>query len=261
MKNIIKSIVYEILHSKLLLRMYLLFLGLYVFVAIINIDTGEGAGKTSGMLADGGALVYEIPIFVLALVVGVICGEDYKDKVANYEVLSGHSRKRIFLARSLFAIIAASVSCLVISFIPLIAGNIYAGWGNKLVLGDVVSRYLLLIFPYMRLAAFLVVITFVVKNHYAMMAIGFFIMEASIVMAELTNKANVYISIYNMKMLTSFDSWNIYNTDPVEGIIEYSSYNSSLNSEMVIGTIVVSLALTAFYLFLGYALFRRDELS
>ena len=49
--------------------------------------------------------------------------------------------------------------------------------------------------------------------------------------------------------------------DPAQGIVNYSSYSSGLTSELVVGTIAVSLIMTAFYLFMGYALFRRDELK
>ena len=261
MKNIIKSIVYEILHSKMLIRTYLLMLVLQVLIAVLNLNNSFGASDTSTLLADGGIIVYEFPIFMLALIVGVICGEDYKDKVANYEVLAGHSRKSIYLARSLFAIITASVLCLILSFTVMIAGLLMEGWGNVLNFGDVVTRYLLLIFPYMRLAAFLVVITFLIKNHYIMMAIGFMIMMFGVALSDMLGMSNVYISIFNFKLLTSYESWNIYNTDPVRGIVEYSAYNSSVSPEMIIGTIVFSLAMTAFYLFMGYALFRRDELA
>ncbi|MBO4864693.1 MAG: hypothetical protein J5517_10015 [Eubacterium sp.] len=263
MKNIIKSIVYEMLHSKMVIRLYVLFMLLQALVVILNAEVSpvSGVKETSMVLSDGGVLTYEFPIFILTLIVGVICGEDYRDKVANYEVLSGHSRKSIYLARSLFAIFSAAALCLILSFIPLIAGNLYMGWGSTLKLGDVVARYLLLFFPYLRLAAFLAMITFLIKNQYIMMALGFLIMFGSTLLSDLLGASNYYVSIYNFKMLTEYKSWSIYNIDPVRGLIDYHAYDSSLTSGMVIGTIAVSLAMTAFYLIMGYALFRRDELS
>ena len=70
MKNIIKSIVYEILHSKMLIRTYLLMLVLQVLIAVLNLNNSFGASDTSTLLADGGIIVYEFPIFMLALIVG-----------------------------------------------------------------------------------------------------------------------------------------------------------------------------------------------
>ena len=198
MKNIIKSIVYEMLHSKMVIRLYVLFMLLQALVVILNAEVSpvSGVKETSMVLSDGGVLTYEFPIFILTLIVGVICGEDYRDKVANYEVLSGHSRKSIYLARSLFAIFSAAALCLILSFIPLIAGNLYMGWGSTLKLGDVVARYLLLFFPYLRLAAFLAMITFLIKNQYIMMALGFLIMFGSTLLSDLLGASNYYVSIY-----------------------------------------------------------------
>ena len=69
------------------------------------------------------------------------------------------------------------------------------------------------------------------------------------------------ISLFNMNALMDYKGWNIYNLDPSIGIVEYNSYNSAIPAGLVVGTIVVSLLMTALYIFIGYALFRRDELS
>lgn len=262
MKNIMKSILYEVLHSKLLIRIYLLFILVQALVGILNINTGSQVPTVSNMVADGGLIAYEFPLFVLALIVGTIVGEDYRDKVANYEVMSGHSRKSIFLARSLMATFLAAFACSVLTFIPMLAGSVFADWGNTLVMRDVVIRYLLMFFPFLRLAAFLTVLTFIIKNNYVVMAVGFgMIFVNSFISEMMKNSKGFFISLFNLKLLTSYDGWNIYNVDPQAGVVNYSSYISSVSTKLVIGTIAVSLLMTAFYLFMGYALFRRDDLN
>ena len=263
MKNIMKSILYEVLHSKLLIRIYLLFILVQAFIGILNLDAFHPEQPTvSNMLADGGYIAYEFPLFVLALIVGTMVGEDYRDKVANYEVMSGHSRKSIFLARSLMATFIAAFACSVLAFIPMLAGSVFADWGNTLVLKDVVIRYLLMFFPFLRLAAFLTVLTFIIKNNYLVMAVGFGMMFVNSMLSEmLKNNENFFISMFNLKLLTCFDGWNIYNVDPQSGVVYYNSFISSVSPKLVIGTIAVSLLMTAFYLFMGYALFRRDDLN
>ena len=120
MKNIIRSIGYEILHSKMLIRIYICMMLVMILLGLLNVGIDDQMSGASGMLADNPVMSYEFSIFIIALVVGIICGEDYKDGVANYEVLSGHSRLSIFLARSLFGIITSSILAMVLSFIPMI---------------------------------------------------------------------------------------------------------------------------------------------
>lgn len=176
--------------------------------------------------------------------------------------MSGHSRVSIFLARALMAIGVAAILATVLSFVPIVFGNAVFKWGNKLVLSDVVIRNLLLFFPYVRIAAFMVVLTFLVKNPYVIMASGFVMMMGGSILGDMMqNGSNVFISIYNMKLLCTYDGWSTYNLDPVKGIVEYNAYNSSVTTSLVLGTIIVSLLMTAFYLFMGYALFRRDEMN
>ena len=262
MKNIIKSIWYEIRRSKMLIRMYIFFVLIQILITFLNVGDAVTPGHTSGMLADNPSITYMLQIFILGFMVAIICGEDYKDKVANYEVLSGHSRISIFMARGLMAILVGAVATTILSFVPMITGIIIDGWGDKLVLRDIIVRQLLFFFPYLRLAAFLAVLTFLVKNPYIIMGVAFLICDASVLLGQmLSHSKSFFVSIFNLSLLTSYDGWNIYNLDPSKGVVQYYAYNSGVSSEMVIGTIVVSLIMTAIYLFMGYALFRRDELG
>ena len=258
MKNIMKSIGYEIVHSKMLIRLYILFIALMILVTVLNT---ESTG-ISGMLAENDTLPYEFQIFIVAIVVGIICGSDFPDKVANYEILSGHSRKSIYLARAVMAICTAAILATILAFVPMVVGNAVFTWGNKLVLSDVIIRTLLLFFPFARIAAFMVVMTFIVKNPHIIMASGFVIMIGVGVIGDMTgNKGSFLISLYNMKLLCSYDGWSTYNLDPIKGIVEYYAYNSAVTASLVRGTIGVSLLMIIFYLFMGYALFRRDEMN
>lgn len=257
MKNIMKSIEYEIWHNKMLIRIYIFFIFMMGLVAVLNVEEGG----TGAMLAENPTITYEFSIYIIALFVGVICGEDYKDKVANYEILSGHSRISIFMARSLMSIFTAAFLATVLGFVPVIVGNVYAGFGDSLKLIDVIIRQLLFFFPYMRLAAFLVVITYLTKNQYIIMASGLVIMIGSSILADILRLKGVFISTYNLELLVDYKGWDIYNVDPVKGIVEYHSYVSTVTPNLVVGTILVSLLMTAFYIFMGYGLFRRDELN
>lgn len=262
MKNIMKSIWYEILRSKLMIRIYIIFILFIVLTTVLNVGDSVQEGHTSGMLAGNPNITYEIQLFVLGFVVALICGEDYKDKVANYEVMSGHSRISIFFARSLMGIIAGTIMAEILSFVPIITGILIDGWGSELVLSDILIRHLLFIFPYLRLAAFFALLTYLVKNPYVIMAAAFLIATLSVlIIGMVEHSKSFFVSLFNFVLLTNYDGWSIYNLDPEKGIVKFFSYNSSVSSEMIIGTIVVSLIMTGIYLFMGYALFRRDELN
>lgn len=258
MKNIIKSILYEMWHSKLFFRLYILMIIVMALVGVLNLD----GGPVSLALAENPGISYEFGIFIAALVCGIICGEDYRDKVANYEVLSGHSRESIFFARSLLASLSAAVLSTLLAFIPMIAGLVAGGWGDKVEFSSMILRLLLLFFPYLRLATFFALVTFIVKNHYIMMAVGFATMMITTILSEMMkDSGNFSMSVFNMKYLLTFDSWNVYNLDPKVGIVEYQSFSSAMPSGLIGGTIVVSLIFAVIYLLVGYALFRRDELN
>ena len=262
MKNIMKSIWYEILRSKFMIKIYILFVLVMGLTTVLNVGDSVQKGHTSGMLAGSPNLTYFFPLFMVGFIVAVICGEDYKDKVAHYEILSGHSRISIYLARTLMGIIVGSVLTLVLSFIPILVGIMIDGWGNKLILSDVIVRHMLFFFPYVRLSAFIAMLTFLIKNPYIIMAISFVITDFGMLVIDiLASKASLAVSLFNLKLLTEYDGWSIYNLDPHQGIVQYFSYDSSVSSGMVIGTIVVSLVMAGLYLFMGYALFRRDELN
>ena len=262
MKNIMRSIWFEILRSKLMIRIYVAFIIVMGLIAVLNINIDTKDTGASGMLASNPAIIFEFPIFILAFIVGTICGEDYKDKVANYEVLSGHSRKSIFFARSLMGVSVGAVLATILCFVPIIVGTMIGGWGDELIFSDVIIRLSLFIFPMLRLAAFFALLTFLIKNPYIIMAVGFVVSMTPTMFIEMfSHTKSIYISIFNMALLTKFDGWSIYNVDPQVGIVEYNSYISSVSPGLVIGTIAASLVMTAFYLFMGYALFRRDELN
>ena len=262
MKNIMKSIWFEILHSKLMIKIYVAFIIVMGLIAVLNVNIDTQKTGVSGMLASNPEIIYQFPIFILALIVGTICGEDYKDKVANYEVLSGHSRKSIFFARSLMGITVGAVLATFLCFVPIIVGTMIGGWGDELILSDVIIRCLLFIFPMLRLAAFFALLTFIIKNPYIMTAIGFVVsMSNSLLSGMFSHSKSIYISIFNMALLTKYDGWSLYNVEPQGGIVQYHSYISALSPGLVIGTIAASLVMTAFYLFMGYALFRRDDLN
>ena len=259
MKNIIKSLCYEAFRSKALIRITVLYTLVAGLITVLNINEDKGFSGTSGMLAENPDITYLLGILFVGVIIGFLTGQDFGDKVINYEMMSGHSRKSIMLARGVFGAVVTAAVLTLISFVPMLVGNIMSEWGDSLRLSDVVVRQLLFFFPFLRLSAFIICIMFIFKNQYVVMASGYFlIMFVNLVKAF---PKSFYSSFSNLELLTSYKGWHIYNIDPAEGIVEYSSFNSNLDFRMVFGTITVSIIMTAFYLMLAYAVFRHDDVS
>lgn len=259
MKKLIKSILFEVVRSKLLLIIYPLLFALMILLGLINAPEST----VSGMYISDSSLFYTFPLAAVAAIVGIVICPDYRDKVGNYEILSGHSRISVYLSRVLCAIIPAAFLAYILTFLPLVSGIIVAGWGEKLVFSDVLARQLLFIFPFLRLAAFSACLAFVIKNEYVMLATGFVISIGSLSITSLFEEvsSSVFISVYNLNYLMSFDTWSIYNLSPTKGIVKYSSATGAIDPKMIVATITVSSAMTLIYILIGYALFRRSEMN
>lgn len=258
MKNTLKSIFYKLAGTKLLVA---LFIALAVLMMVLCV-MGAKNGQTSGMYVANSFYMIMFPVIMVGVIVGVICCSDRKDKVANYEILSGHSREQFYFTRFLFSVLPAAFLAYVLSFVPMIFGNLIYGWGDRLVFSEVLTRQLLCIFPLLRLAAFFVCISFLVRNEMLVIAAGFgtsFVMPMMFSFFPKASKS-VFISVYNLNALMAFKNWEIYNVTS-SGIVEYKTGVSTIEPNMVIGTIAVSLVMTVVYMILGYGLFRRSDME
>ena len=264
MKNIIKSVAYELKKTKAIRVTFIVGLLFMLLEGLLNIDTTSSnmAHNASQLVADISVSNIMVLIFIAAVLVGYMCCGDFRDKVVNYEIMSGHSRAQVFISRFIPAVLVSAFLVTVLQFSVMLPGIIMYGWGNAISLGDVIIRNMLIFFPIMRICAFLVIISFIVKSQYLMMAVGYgvFTFLGFIQQLEI-DRLNFVTGFSNINLLCDYSGWSTYNLDPVDGIVKYISYNSSVTSGMIIWTIVVSLLVTAFYMFVGYSLFRRDELN
>ena len=264
MKNIIKSVAYELKKTKAIRVTFIIGLLFMLLEGLLNIDPSDNTmpHSTSQLVAEFSGSNIMILTFIAAVLVGYMCSGDFRDKVVNYEIMSGHSRREVFISRFIPTTLVSAFMITVLQFSLMLPGAFIYGWGGTVSLRDVIVRDLLLFFPIMRICAFLVIISFIVKSQYLMMAIGYGMITFFGLLEQLEiNKSSFVTSISNINMLFDFKGWSTYNLDPVDGIVQYTSYNSAVSSGMILWTIVVSLLVTAFYMFVGYSIFRRDELN
>ena len=263
MNNIIKSMIYELRKSRFVLVLFLVIAAANVLVTVLNISANTfNEATTSAMLSEAKNTTFLFAEFFVIAAVGIIIGSDFKDKVANYELMSGHSRIQVYLARSVFAVILSALLGTVLAFVFLVTGNIFFGFGGRLVLSDVILRTFLYLFPFLRVAAFTVILTFTIKNQYVVMGIGYGIETLnSVFSGVVSDHDNLLTANFNLNLLADYDGWSVYNLSSTDGIVNYACYDSSLSSGAIVGTILVSVIVMVVYLIIGYGLFRRDDLN
>ena len=259
MKNIIKSLCYDVVRSKSFIRIVAFFMIIMGLLTFLNINLDGDVPGTSGMIVSNADLTFLMGILFVGIMIAMLTGEGFADKTSNYEVMSGHSRISVIMARGAFGAVVSALILTAASFIPIIVGNVFYGWGDALRLGDVIIRQLLFFFPFLRLSAFVVSMLYIIRNQYVIMALG----NALLLFVNLVPhiQKSYFSSISNLELLTAYEGWSIYNLDPAKGVVEYVAYDSSIDSKMVIGTIAVSMVMTAFYLILSYAVFRLDDID
>ena len=174
MKQIIKAELYQLKRELLL---YVILVGLLVlFFLTCTVANTSGSADTmmSGdeFIANWYVNLLQMPILWLAVVVGVVCAEDFTDKTSYYEIMSGHSRRDVYFGRVALAILLGILGTILVIGIEL--GVIYGwfGWEGRMNLQEVVLRDLLLIFPYFRILCELICVSFIIRGRKGTIGIG-----------------------------------------------------------------------------------------
>lgn len=259
MWNIMKAQNYQAKRDNLTIYLFLLCLVL----SFVVIDYGS-VDELSGSLlfAGSGEIVMIVSLLVVLVLVSRICGWDIADKTMNYEILSGHARAEVYFGRVITGILWSVVSCMVLIAIPVLLFTIINGFGKALSLPVVLEHYVLLLFPLLRLACEMALLTFLVGNCYAAILIGWMLMGFSmygIVLAEglFDIPITFHLTLANITTLFRFDNYRLVELDGEAAMV----FENNLEPSLVAGTIVVSLVAGGICLLLGYLVFRKRDLS
>ena len=124
-------------------------------------------------------------------------------------------------------------------------------------------RCALTIFPYLRMAAFLVCLTFIIRNPYIIMSLGYglFMAYAVTSLMDMKLSRSIISSITNLRGLGDCSGWSIYNLDPMKGIVNYNTFDTGLSAGLVLGTILSSLVMMGIYFIIGYLVFTKCDLD
>lgn len=264
MNNIIKSLHYQTRRDNFTIYAFLIAIGMIILNHVLmtidyNIENITGSEYTTYFMYD--MLPIVIMLFCIVLVPR-ICGWDYTDKTINYDILIGHSRKEVFFSRVIVAFTWALPSLMLLALVPSFLFSLFAGWGHNAELSDVLIRYVLLIFPLFRFICEFIMLTFLLKNFFAAMVIGFIYMEASFMMIIMVEEAtdfqfNYILSVSNILSLCNYSNSKMgyVNGEDIQ------IYDFSLEPSYIIGTILVSLIMGTLCLLLAYKNFEKADMK
>lgn len=257
MKNIMKSQLFQLKREKLPYMIFLLVIALLAIMIFNSMDEYENFGEA---IAELGYMLPQMSLLFLFVTVGCICGIDFIDQTSNYELMSGHTRVEMYMARVVLSVIIGPVGCLLICFACIGLGSGIFGFGDAVSLSGVLFRYLLMIFPLIRIACEVVFLSFVIRNAYLIYGIGImYVLFLSELILGFSKVADgFFLGMTNLIRLGNFKSFSTYSPVTLE---KYVIYDTSISRGDVLGTVGMSLIVGILFLVLGYRFFATDDIQ
>ncbi|MGN0384324.1 MAG: ABC transporter permease subunit [Lachnospiraceae bacterium] len=260
MKSILKSQLYQMKLPYIWKKVLPILLVFNFLIIYVNVVLGGEIESLSEFIVGGeyGNLLNFMEFFII-IATAEICGNDFSDKTINHELLSGHSRKDVFLGRAVAAIGVSLIGALILLVIPIVAFTAMGYWGDTVTLKGVVLRIALCIFPIIKVSCEMILLTYIVKNGLLASVIGCVGLIITGVIGGMTAIGMPYlISSSNLMQLFHFDGWSTYR---MKDLKQFSTYESMVNSNVAILTVVVSVLAGAMFLWIGYKFFEKDDLK
>ncbi|MCM1568197.1 MAG: ABC transporter permease [Roseburia sp.] len=262
MWNIIKALNYQIKRDNIMIYGFLL----AFFVLLAPIAVGENAiGEITGSQYYVSMYSEGLP-FILALltlyITSRICGWDFNDKTVNYELLAGHSRRSVYLARVLLSLIWSVLGTLAVVLLPIGTITLLNGWGYSADAKDMAVRGLLSLLPLFRIVCVWIMLTFLLQNGFTALALGYTLYMIGILITLLLQESfqinwTIQLGSVNLiKLLTLTNYTSVY----INGE-DVMVYRTALAASEMYSTVLASLAVGFVCLGLGYVIFCRRDMS
>ena len=260
MKNIVKAQFFQIVRDKIIRYMVVITLVMQVLIVMLPIWLENQEPTSAGeFFATDGVILMEFPLFYIILVTAQICGADLMDKTQNYELSGGHRRYEVYLGRVIAAAIVGGVGALFLTSLPVVIYAMLYGWGDKVAFAPVVLRMLLMLLPYLRLVTEFAFLTFLIKNPYVVMGLGYviFMLTMTIAIGTTIEVTSAFLGITNLSLLTMVSKWATYGLGNDMNYI----FDASLGAGAIVGTVAASVVFGAAALYLGYVFFKHDDMN
>lgn len=255
MRKIIRSQLYQLRFNRITIILFLALIAFGIAQAFIEMNIYQVRGEilTGGdYVALGIEMQVIVALFFVVVCTAQTCFGDFVDKTTNYELMSGHMRWQVFWGRVITTLVVTVLGTIVVILTPAVVVTAINGWGTKLDIGGILIRLMLMILPIIRYSCELVLMGFIVKNPYVVMAGGYLYFAMGM---QFHGSDSLFLASTNLTALGRVEVWNTFGLDSELNYI----YDTGLDYTVVIGTIVVSLAVGLGSLLLGYIFFKKDD--
>lgn len=262
MKNILRAELYQLFRAKLFYILFVVSAGLQAMGLIgYIINAKEEELSASAYLAGAGGGIYFYPILFIGVTVGLLCGMDYNDKTANYELMGGYLRKEIYISHMIPATLIGAVGALILSEVPGIVMTIVYGWGDSVPLSGYMLRQILALLPFLRIAGEIVCVTYIIRNGYLTIVFSFLITIFGAILPDIAKSPkSVLLGITNLQLVGDYKGWSTYDILDISSDRIYA-YSADMTAASVLLTIAASVLFWGLCLFIGYWFFRQDDVN
>ncbi|SEK45660.1 ABC-type transport system involved in multi-copper enzyme maturation, permease component [Ruminococcus sp. YRD2003] len=259
MLNIIKEMLRQTRRDKLLW-----FGAVYIFIMFATVFTDNGLTSDTGSSFFGFAMqsVSIITPIILGTMAARICGADLRDKTANYELLFGKKRWEVYFGRFIASLIACFTVMTVIFAVIIALPTALNGWGESLSARNA-AAHLALVYPIMfRILCFFTAFTFLCRNDIIAFVVA------------VVGTGLMFVFVFAMLNLADIElTWHLALSDMVH-IIDFSNttqgfadgrditvYKAPIETAAAVRSLLASFGIGSFWLFGGYMLFRKRDIS
>lgn len=259
MKNIVKAQFFQIVRDKVIKYMVVITLLMQIMMVMLPIWLENQEPVTGGEFFATEGSAYLFPIFYVILVTAQICGADFLDKTHNYELSGGHRRYEVYLGRVIAATLVGGVGALFFTILPVGIYTAIYGWGDKVAFGPILLRLLLMLLPYLRMVCEFAFLTFLVKNPYVVMGLGYviFMLTAALMSGTTVEVNSAFLGVSNLSLLSMVSKWATYGLGNDLNYI----FDATLEAGVIWGTVAASVVFGAAALYLGYVFFKNDDMN
>ncbi len=259
MKNLIKSHMYQLSKSALakLVCFCCLFIAAVNFMSEYNYY--DGKYTVGRFIVEYGFTVLCMAVMLSVMLVGIICDMDFIDKTANYELMSGYTRKQSYFSKVIISLIVGMIAYIIMLAVPVVLGSIISDFGYELSIKEVIIRALVSVFPAIRIMCEFICIGFIIRNPYVIMGCGFLISVLGEMLPMIvSNPESIFLGLTCFFRLSQYESWTTYTLADTVNLIHV--YGLRLTGDAVAEIIISSLLIGAFFILIGYTFYKRDDL-
>ena len=207
--------------------------------------------------------MFFLVLFAVMILSCIPAASDAGDKTLNYELMAGHSRKKVFWARTVAGIMWGVILAAALYYLPLPVFGFIGGWYQGVSVKDVVTRIVLSLLPMFRITAFCIMLASIFRSAGKGIGFSFLAFEAADILWEvicgllhLKDDACPYV----MGMLNLVELHTLSNARDyvIEGE-RVTVYDTAVTPQLMYLTIIVSLVTGILYLTIAYADFKRRD--